>query len=58
LPSATAVISRISGEHPVLIADKRIQQQLLQHLQLVDERLGDSIFWYASYVELLASAQR
>jgi uncharacterized protein YyaL (SSP411 family) len=58
LPSATAAISRISGEHPTLQADKTIQKQLQQHLQAVHARLGDSIFWYASYVELLADNQR
>ena len=58
LPSATAVISRISGEHPALQADKAVQKQLQQHLRLVHAELGDSIFWYASYVELLVGAQR
>lgn len=58
LPSATAAISRISAEHPALQGDKAIQKQLQQHLQTVHARLGDSIFWYASYVDLLAHTQR
>ena len=58
LPSATAAISRISAEHPDLQGDKAIQKQLQQHLQAVHAQLGDSIFWYASYVELLAGYQR
>ena len=31
LPSATAAISRISGEHPALREDKAVQKQLQQH---------------------------
>jgi uncharacterized protein len=58
LPSATAAISKISREHPALKEDKAVQKQLQQHLQTVNTRLGDSIFWYASYVELLAGNQR
>ncbi len=53
LPSATAVISRLSAQNPALAADKGIQTQLADHLQLVRSRLSDAIFWYASYVELL-----
>jgi len=58
LPSATAAISRISAAHPDLQRDKAIQRQLQQHLLAVHAQLGDSIFWYASYVELLADHQR
>ena len=55
LPSATAVISRLSAEIPALAADQRINKQLASHLQQVRSRLSDAIFWYASYVELLAA---
>jgi len=58
LPSATAATSRISAAHPDLQRDKAIQRQLQQHLLAVHAQLGDSIFWYASYVELLADHQR
>ena len=58
LPSATAAISRISAAHPDLQRDKVVQRQLQQHLLAVHAQLGDSIFWYASYVELLADYQR
>ncbi|MGW8309614.1 MAG: thioredoxin domain-containing protein [Thiogranum sp.] len=58
LPSASAVISRLSAQHPALLRDAAIQQQLLDHLRLVRSRLADAIFWYASYVELLPDAPR
>ena len=58
LPSATAAISRISAEHSDLQRDKAVQRQLQQHLLAVHAQLGDSIFWYASYVNLLADYQR
>jgi hypothetical protein len=54
LPSATAVISRLSEHNPALAGDKSIQPQLTSHLQQVRSRLSNGIFWYASYVELLA----
>ncbi len=54
LPSPTAVISRLTEQTPALAGDKGIQQQLAKHLQQVRSRLSDGIFWYASYVELLA----
>jgi uncharacterized protein YyaL (SSP411 family) len=58
LPSASAVISRLSREDPVLARDKNIQTLLADHLQQARAGLADAIFWYASYVELLADAQR
>ncbi len=58
LPSATAAISGISAQHPELQSDKSVQKQLQQHLQSVRMSLGDSVFWYASYVALLENTQR
>lgn len=58
LPSATAVISRLSRLHPALAGDASIQKQLKAHLQQVREHLSDALFWYAGYTELLAAAQR
>jgi uncharacterized protein YyaL (SSP411 family) len=54
LPSATAVISRLSAQNPALAADETVQKQLANHLRQVRSRLSDGIFWYASYVEQLA----
>lgn len=56
LPSATAVISRLSATVPELVKDREVQRQLATHLQQVRAHLSGAIFWYASYVELLASA--
>jgi hypothetical protein len=58
LPSASAVISRLSREDPVLARDKNIQTLLADHLQQARAGLADAMFWYASYVELLADVQR
>jgi hypothetical protein len=58
LPSASAVISRLSREDPVLARDKNIQALLADHLQQAHAGLADAIFWYASYVVLLTDAQR
>ena len=57
LPSATAVISRLSLLHPELKKDKQIQVLLREHLQRVRASLADSILWYASYVEPVELAQ-
>jgi hypothetical protein len=54
LPSASAVLSHMSMETPDLTSDMAIQEQLTRHLQQVRGGLSDAIFWYASYVELLA----
>jgi uncharacterized protein YyaL (SSP411 family) len=54
LPSASAVLSHLSMETPDLTSDMAIQEQLMRHLQQVRGGLSDAIFWYASYVELLA----
>jgi uncharacterized protein YyaL (SSP411 family) len=56
LPSTTAVISRLSATVPELVKDRKIQQQLATHLQQVRDHLSGAMFWYASYVELLAPA--
>jgi uncharacterized protein YyaL (SSP411 family) len=58
LPSATAVISRLSRDHRVLAEDASIQKLLADHLQQVRSNLSDDIFWYAGYVELLVADQR
>ena len=57
LPSATAVISRLSLLHPELKKDKQIQVLLQEHLQRVRASLADSILWYASYVQPVEIAQ-
>ncbi len=57
LPSATAVITRLSQLHPELKNDAAIQKQVKAHLDAVRDTLGDSVFWYASYLELLLPAQ-
>jgi uncharacterized protein YyaL (SSP411 family) len=58
LPSATAVISRLSKAHPALSKDASIRKLLDSHLQQVRANLSDAVFWYAGYVELLATDQR
>jgi uncharacterized protein YyaL (SSP411 family) len=58
LPSASAVISRLSMQHPALLRDAAVQKQLADHLDQVRSRLGEAIFWYAGYVELLPDQPR
>ena len=53
LPSATATLSQLSRQHPALTADTGIQNNVNAHLNQVRTYLGDSMFWYASYVALL-----
>ena len=57
LPSATATVTRLSIRDRVLKKDSEIYQQAQQHLEQVRAYLGDSMFWYPSYVELLETAQ-
>ncbi|MFQ5644564.1 MAG: hypothetical protein ACE5FQ_12835 [Thiogranum sp.] len=57
LPSATAVITRLSRLHADVQKDADIQQQVKAHLNEVSTTLGDSVFWYAGYLDLLAPAQ-
>jgi hypothetical protein len=58
LPSASAVISRLSREDPLLAQDASIQALLTEHLRVVRAHLSDSMFWYASYTDLLTDPQR
>jgi uncharacterized protein YyaL (SSP411 family) len=53
LPSATAVITRLSLELGTLRVNPEIQEKIRDHLDQARTFLGDSLFWYASYVELL-----
>ena len=53
LPSATATVSRLSRQHPALRKDAELQNSVDAHLDQVRAYLGDSMFWHASYVELL-----
>jgi len=53
LPSATATATRLSRQHPALRKDTELQNRVDAHLDQVRAYLGGSIFWYASYVELL-----
>jgi len=53
LPSATATVTRLSRQHPALRKDTELQKKVTLHLDQVRAYLGDSMFWYASYVELL-----
>lgn len=53
LPSATATLTRLSRVHPDLRKDAELQKKVSTHLDQVRAYLGDSIFWYAGYVELL-----
>ena len=53
LPSATATLTRLSRVHPALRKDAELQKKVSTHLDQVRAYLGDSIFWYAGYVELL-----
>ena len=53
LPSSTAVITRLSRQHPDLRKDAELQKKVDAHLQEVRRYLGDSMFWYAGYVALL-----
>ena len=55
LPSATATLARLSRQHPVLSRDGQLQKTVDAHLDQVRAHLGESMFWYASYVALLAS---
>ncbi len=58
LPSATATITRLSQLHEGLRNDADIQKKVNAHLNEVRLYQGDSVFWYASYLELLEPAQR
>jgi uncharacterized protein YyaL (SSP411 family) len=53
LPSSTAVITRLSRQHPDLSKDAELQKKVDAHLNEVRRYLGDSMFWYAGYVALL-----
>jgi uncharacterized protein YyaL (SSP411 family) len=53
LPSSTAVITRLSRQHPDLRKDAELQKKVDAHLEEVRRYLGDSMFWYAGYVALL-----
>jgi len=55
LPSATATVTRLSRQHPALRKDAELQKKVAAHLKQVRAYLVDSMFWYASYVELLES---
>ena len=55
LPSATATVTRLSRQHPVLRKDAELQKKVNVHSDQVRAYLGDSMFWYASYVALLES---
>ena len=57
LPSATATITRLSQLHEGLQKDADIQKKVSTHLNEVRVYQGDSVFWYASYLELLEPAQ-
>jgi len=57
LPSATATITRLSQLHEGLKKDADIQKKVSAHLDEVRVYLGDSVFWYASYLELLEPDQ-
>jgi len=57
LPSATATVTRLSRQHPALWKDTELQKKVEAHLDQVRAYLGDSMFWYASYVELLDADQ-
>jgi len=57
LPSATATITRLSQLHKDLRKDTDIQKKVNAHLDEVRIYHGDSVFWYASYLELLEPAQ-
>ena len=53
LPSATARLTSLSRQHPALRSDAALQKKTAEHLEQVRTYLGDSLFWYSSYVELL-----
>jgi len=57
LPSATATITRLSQLHEGLKKDVDVQKKVGAHLNEVRAYLGDSVFWYASYVPLLEPVQ-
>jgi uncharacterized protein YyaL (SSP411 family) len=57
LPSATATITRLSQLHEDLKKDADVQKKVGAHLNEVRAYLGDSVFWYASYVPLLEPVQ-
>ena len=57
LPSATAIITRLSQLHEGLRKDADVQKKVGAHLDEVRAYLGDSVFWYASYVPLLEPVQ-
>ncbi|GMQ89090.1 MAG: thioredoxin domain-containing protein [Gammaproteobacteria bacterium] len=57
LPSATATIARLSQLHEGLRKDADIQKKVNAHLNEFRIYHGDSVFWYASYLELLEPAQ-
>ena len=58
LPSATANLTRLSRQHPALRNDAEMQAKADEHLEQVRVHLGDSLFWYSSYVELLETDHR
>ena len=55
LPSATSAVTRLSRQHPALSSDGQLQKTVDDHLNQVRAYLGESMFWYASYVALLES---
>ena len=57
LPSASATLTRLARRHPGLHEDAGLQRQVDGHLAQVRAYLGDFVFWYAGYVELLEGAQ-
>ena len=55
LPSASAVLTGLARSDPVLKKNRPLQSRVNEHLQQVRDALTDSLFWYASYVDLLAA---
>ncbi len=53
LPSSTAILTRLSRDHPNLKNDALLQEKVQAHLDEVRTYLGDSMFQYSSYVSLL-----
>jgi len=53
LPSATAVLCRLSRDIPAVRHDATLQTELDGYLKQVRAGLGDNLFWYAGYLPCL-----
>ncbi len=55
LPSASATLTALALQHPLLAKDAALQKRVRDHLARVRAQLGEGLFWYAEYAPLLAA---